>query len=125
MAKYVDIPLDKARRLRFTINAIRELERHFGSSFSNIFSSGNLGFDTIIMLLTVGLKYGETEKRALSDAKVGELVQEKWLENGKDMAELTDYIMEAMSASGIITREEDDKGSAVQPEGSKKALPNV
>ncbi len=77
MAQYVDISLDKARRVRYTINAVRELERHFGRSFGNILSGGGagMGFEEIIQILTVGLKYGETEKRALTDTKVGDLVQ--------------------------------------------------
>ncbi len=130
MAQYVDISLDKARRVRFTINAVRELERHFGKSFGNILSDGNLGFEEIIQMLTVGLKYGETEKRALTDTKVGDLVQRKWLDNDKDLAELTEIVMEAMRAAGIITKkeeEDDDESSSSDgpPGGMGKELPNV
>ena len=130
MAQYVDISLDKARRVRFTINAVRELERHFGKSFGNILSDGSLGFEEIIQMLTVGLKYGETEKRALTDTKVGDLVQRKWLDNDKDLAELTEIVMEAMRAAGIITKkeeEDDDESSSSDgpPGGMGKELPNV
>jgi hypothetical protein len=126
MAKYVDISLDRSRRLRYTINGIRELERHFGASFTTLFTGANLGFEQIIMLLTVGLKHGDTEKKPLSDTKVGELVQDKWLENGKDLSELVNIILDAMAASGIITRDEkktDEESSSGG--GGKKELPNA
>lgn len=129
MAQYVDISLDKARRVRFTINAVRELERHFGKSFGNILSDGHLGFEEIIQMLTVGLKYGESEKRALTDTKVGDLVQRKWLDNNKDLGELTEIVMEAMRAAGIITKkeaeEDDDEPTSSGPPGGAKDLPNV
>ncbi len=128
MAQYVDISLDKARRVRFTINAIRELERHFGTSFSNILGGGNMGFEQIVQMLTVGLKYGETEKRALTDTKVGDMVQKRWLDNGKELDELVDILLEAMRSAGIITKkeeEEDEADSELQSVGGAKELPNV
>lgn len=135
MAQYVDISLDKARRVRFTINGIRELERHFGRSFGNILSGGGtgMGFEEIIQMLTVGLKYGETEKRALSAEKVGDLLQRRWLENGKDLAEVVDILMEAMRAAGIISKKEEedednqpdsDDGGSNRPR-QKAVVPNV
>lgn len=128
MAQYVDIPLDKSRRLRYTINGIRELERHFGKTFGQIFDKDNLGYEEIIMLLTIGLKYGESEKRPLNDTKVGELVQKKWLDNGKDLGDLTEFIIEAMQSAGIIEKKpEEDEQEEEKPKGvgSKKELPNV
>lgn len=134
MAQYVDVSLDKARRLRFTINAIRELERHFDTSFSNILGGGNMGFEQIIQMLTVGLKYGDSEKRPLTAEKVGDLVQKKWLDNGKELSDLTDIILEAMQAAGILTKkEEDDEDSDsgkpasgnTHEQGGAKELPNV
>lgn len=127
MAQYVDISLDKPRRLRYTINAIRELERHFGKSFGQIFDPNQLGFEEITMLLTVGLKYGESEKRALTDIKVGELIQKKWLDNAKELGELTDYIIEAMQVAGIIKKkeEDDEDEEEAKPLESRKDLPNV
>lgn len=102
MARWVDIPLDKPRRLKYTINAVRELERHFGRSFGKIFEADNLGFEQLIILLTIGLKYGETGKRVLTDTQVGDLVQKTWMDNDKSFADLTQYILDAMKASGII-----------------------
>lgn len=134
MAQYVDISLDKARRVRFTINAVRELERHFGKSFGQILSggaTGSMGFEEIVQMLTVGLKYGESEKRALTDTKVGDLLQKKWLDNGKELAEVVEILMEGMQASGIISKkeEEEDDDDNQQDSGSgprgAKDLPNV
>lgn len=128
MAKYVDVSLDRARRIRYTINGIRELERHFGSSFATLFTKDNLGFEQIIQLLTIGLKYGDPSGKALSDTKVGELVQDKWLENGKELGDLVALILEAMAASGIITRDEkktEEEGSSSGGGGGKKELPNA
>lgn len=127
MAKYVDISLDRPRRLRYTINGIRELERHFGASFSTLFTGQNMGFEQIIMLLTVGLKHGDSDKKPLTDTKVGELVQDKWLENGKDLGELVNVILEAMAVSGIITRDEKKPEEEEQAKGGggKRELPNA
>jgi len=130
MAQYVDVHLDKPRRIRYTINGIRELERHFGKSFSQIFDAGSMGYEEIIMLLTIGLKFGETDRRALTDTAVGDIVQKRWLDNGKDLGELTDLIIEAMQSAGIISKKEielDDNPSTSdqQAGGGKKDLPNV
>ena len=133
MAQYVDISLDKARRVRFTVNAVRELERHFGRSFGNILAggaSGSMGFEEIVQMLTIGLKYGETEKRPLPDHKVGDLLQRKWLDNGKELAEVVEILMEGMQAAGIIAKkdedEEDDDSSSGDSGPRKKAVvPNV
>ena len=99
MAQYVDISLDKPRRVRFTINGVRELERHFGRSFGSILTGGDsrsMGFEEIVQMLTIGLKYGETEKRALTADKVGDILQKKWLDNDKELAEVVEILMEAM-----------------------------
>lgn len=133
MAQYVDISLDKARRVRYTINAVRELERHFGVAFGQILQPGNLGFEQIIQMLTVGLKYGETEKRPLTDTKVGDLVQKKWLDNGKELSDLTEIIMESMQVAGIIAKKDDEDsedgegggGDRAVPAGGRKEIPNV
>ena len=131
MAQYVDVHLDKPRRLRYTINGIRELERHFGKSFGQIFDSGNMGYEEIIILLTIGFKYGETERRALTDSVVGDIIQKRWLDNGKELGELVDYIVEAMQAAGIIAKkkpelDDEDSPTADQKEsGGKRDLPKV
>ena len=132
MAQYVDIPLDKPRRIRFTINGVRELERHFGRSFGSILTggqSGSMGFEEIIQMLTIGLKYGETEKRALQADKVGDLIQKKWLDNDKDLGEVVELLMEGLRAAGIVSKkdeEDDDEGNDAGDQPHKKAVvPNV
>ncbi len=132
MAQYVDISLDKPRRIRFTINAVRELERHFGKSFGTILTggqTGSMGFEEIIQMLTVGLKYGETEKRPLNADRVGDLLQKKWLDNDKELAEVVEILMEGMQVAGIIAKKEEDDESGEsdpdEPLGGRKDLPNV
>ena len=132
MAQYVDISLDKPRRIRFTINGVRELERHFGRSFGSILTggqSGSMGFEEIIQMLTIGLKYGETEKRALTSDKVGDLLQKKWLDNEKDLGEVVELLMEGLRAAGIVSKKEetdDDDDQGVDDQSHKKAvIPNV
>ena len=129
MAQYVDIPLDKQRRIRYTINAIRELERTFGRSFTQIFNPETLGVNEIVHLLYIGLKYGSDEGKKLSVDKVGDLVQKKWLDNDRELQDITDYILDGMRAAGIIQKkdddDEDDDAAAVPAGGGKKPIPNA
>lgn len=105
MARFVTIPLDKGRKVRYSINAIREIEHHFNKPFMTIFSAESFGLDATIQLLTVGLKHGGDEKRPLTADKVGDLVQECWIENGKDLGGLMEVILDGLRAGGILPKE--------------------
>ena len=54
--RFIEIALDKPRKVRYSINAMREIEQTFGGGFSKLFDSENMGFDHVVTLLYFGLK---------------------------------------------------------------------
>jgi len=110
---HVTIPLDKVRTLRFTINAMRELEKTFSKSIMAIFSDSP-GLDHITHLVHVGLRHGGGGGKRLTVDDVGDLLQEHFLDRGKGMKEIMDdYVLEAMRESGFLPKEEEEEPEEV------------
>lgn len=96
---YVEIELDgKLRKLRFDFNAIADLEEYFNKGLQVILAQENIGFNTIRAFYWIGLKW---QIHGLTLQTIGGYLQ-KELENGKDLTELVNPIVEALQRSGII-----------------------
>ena len=108
--RYVEIALDKPRRIRFTLNAIREVEQDFGIGFNEIFDKDKplIGMDAIVRLLFYGLKHGDRENRKdlTSVDKLGDILQKHWVDADKgNWADLMEYVVDGMKAGGIIPKD--------------------
>ncbi len=117
--RYVEIPLDKARKVKYSINAMREIEQTFGGGFNVLFNDETMGYDHITTLLFFGLKHGdETNIKAIPTvAKLGDVLQKHWFDAGKgDLADIVNIIVEAMKAGGIIPEDIDLEAEAVEPD---------
>ncbi|MBC9785107.1 hypothetical protein H1S01_11370 [Heliobacterium chlorum] len=66
----VDIELDKSRKLRYTLNALAEIEDKLGVSVAEL-NGANLGMKAIRTFLWAGLIHEDSE---LSEREVGEMV---------------------------------------------------
>ncbi len=107
--KYVEVKLDKVRKLRFTSNAFAELERELKrplgriiAPFANIGSDGEDGLAAIEIsvfraMLWAALRW---EDPTLTVSAVGDLMDES-MENG-DFDKVTAAIGEALSKSGFF-----------------------
>ncbi len=111
---HVTIPLDRVRTLRFSINAMRDLEKVFGKSIMTIFSESP-GIEEITHLVHVGLKHGGSRK--LSVDVVGDLLQEHFLDRGKGIQVIMEeYVLEAMKESGFLPADEEDEEVKSKPD---------
>jgi len=97
--KKVSVPLDVERELRYSINAIVELEERFNSPVTELFKEGRIGLALIRAVAYIGLKHGGMKFRSQdtkeNEATVGELIQEHWLGKGRNLNELVEKITEA------------------------------
>lgn len=110
--RYREIPLDETRKLRFTVNAMRELEKYYGGGLNKVFSQENIGFDQLTVLVRIALKHGGNPKSwavQLTDEKVGDMIQEFWLDADKPMNELYTIVLEALQTSGFIEQDKSAK----------------
>lgn len=106
---------DRARKLRFDVNALCDLEATLGQSVGAAFTDGKAGISTLRALLWAGLKW---EEPSLTEKKVGEFLQ-TYLENGGTVDQIADVVGKAMIDSGIVgkSKAEGESADAENPRG--------
>lgn len=72
MKKIVTIEMDKARNLKFGMNALIELEKELGKPLTEL-SEGGVSLETLRSMVYVGLKW---EDKKLSRENIGDLMDE-------------------------------------------------
>ncbi len=110
---YVEIPLDKLRKMRYTINGMRELEKIFGASLGKIFDPDAAGMNHIVHLVWVGLSNAPGNQR-LSVDDVGEMLQEHFLDKGRALTEAMDYVTQGLRMGGFLGAQ-DEEGEEANP----------
>jgi hypothetical protein len=106
----VSIALDQARQLKFSVNAMCELEERFGESMPVLFSEGKVGFSLIVAVLRIGLIHGGMKipgNPKSQELFVGDLIQEHWIDEGNGLDELMEKVTTAFNAAGIFTSKAD------------------
>ncbi len=107
---YVEIELDKPRKLRFTIPALRDLERRRGGEAVSVteMKARNMSVDALIDLTWAGLK---NEDQQITADKVSLLIQKHWIEKGKSFLDLYAEVQKGLKQSGIFSApgENDEK----------------
>jgi len=111
--KKVTLGLDVDREIKFTINSLAELEERFGNTgLQQLFAAQNLNLTLIRALLYIGLKHGGMKFRGSAkenEILVGDLVQEHWIDKGRNLVELTKIVSEAFAASNVFSNMETDE----------------
>lgn len=104
--RYIDVTFDKPRKLRFDVNALDDLERLLGGvALGEIFGLLARGsVHALKLAVWQGLRH---EDRNLTADKAGKLIQE-YFDKGGRMADLSDQVVDAIYASGILRRPEED-----------------
>jgi hypothetical protein len=107
--------LDKPRNLRFSINALADLEQHLGIGPAQIFEEGRVGFLTIRGLLWAGLRW---EDKRLTPERVGDLI-ETFIEKGGSLEGLMEPVSRALNSSGVIRVQQADseESDVIPPKG--------
>lgn len=110
MPLYVEVQLDKPRRLRFDVNALADLEEKMGVSFAMLLHPSRAGFSSYRGLIWAGLKW---EDRGLTLERAGNMLQ-TYFANGGTEDQLTEWIDKALVAAKIIkdTSKDDTEGNA-------------
>lgn len=109
--KYVEIELDKPRRLRYDYNAIADVEEKAGYGIPAIFNKDRVGFHAFRLLLWGGLKWADGK---LTVADAGKLIN-GFLKEGNTLEDLQEYLQNALEQSGLFAfeeaGEEDEEGN--------------
>ena len=100
MATGTPITLDKVRTLRFTIDAVDELERALGVGLDQLWANKQR-IVALVALLYHGLKH---EDASLTEKRVRRMLQAA-IERGEDVTEINERVLEALFASGVYGRE--------------------
>lgn len=98
----VTIVLDRARRLKFDINALAEADDLLRDGVSASIASGDVRISDVRTLLWAGLKW---EDPRLTREGAGELLQ-SYVEGGGQLRAVTSSIIEALIASKLFSRAE-------------------
>ena len=110
---YVDIELDKPRRLRFDLGAIRDLERAMGGKPVGeiVQELRQVGVTAIVVALWAGLKH---EDASLTQNLVTKILEEYL--STKSIRPVLRAIDEALNESGLLKRAGDETEGNAQPE---------
>jgi hypothetical protein len=119
----VTLGLDIQREIKFNINAIVELEKRFDQPLPAIFSKDRIGFGTMMGLVRIGLKHGGMKLTGTIEEQeeiVGALIQQHWIDQGRDLTELMKVVFKALNAAGLFGAppEEEGKRSPTQDTGN-------
>lgn len=114
--KMIQIHLDRPRHLRFSINALADLEEATGQSVLLAMSEKNLGFRSLRALLWAGLRH---EENGISIERAGDLLQ-KFMENGGELSTVMEKVALAVQACGLFGRQEEPAPSD-PPAGESKS----
>jgi len=106
MTRYVEIELDRPRRLRYDINALADLEEALGVGLGAALSGERMGIRTLRAMLWAGLRH---EDPMLTIREAGELLN-GYLERHGNLEGISQAINRALEASGI--------GRKAEPEGN-------
>lgn len=110
--RYIDITLDKPRKLRFDINALDGLEQALNlplGAILGLFRQGSIRAAKVAAWF--GLRH---EDKNLTEQKVGVILQD-YLDGGGTIPELHNLIIDAIFASGVVKRDEEDPSSDPPP----------
>lgn len=120
--QYLEVDLDKVRKLRFTVVAIRDAGRRLGAngvpaSLGDLLARlGVADVDALHVLLWYGLRH-EDRRLALED--IERIVQDQ-VDRGRSVPKLCNLVAEGLAASGIVTAP-GDEGNARTPASSAPA----
>lgn len=106
---FTEIVLDKPRRLRFDIPAVRDLESALGQPLGLVWQQlGQMGINALIIALWAGLKH---EDKALTQNLTAKLV-ERHIANGGRLKPIIAAVTEAFEASDVFRSMGDEEGNA-------------
>jgi hypothetical protein len=119
VGKKVTVGLDIQRELKYNINAMRALERRFDKPVPSIFAKTHVGFETMVGLITIGLKYGGMKLAGTTNDEqeemVGDLVQQHWIDQGRNLTELMEFVLEALREAGVFDAPKGEEGLPENP----------
>lgn len=104
---YVNIELDKPRRIRFDTNALCDAEEALGVGIGAMLNQ-QVGFRVIRALLWAGLRW---EDRGLTLERTGALMQ-RYIEAGGTVESLAEAVTQALLASGLFKTGAGDEGNS-------------
>lgn len=119
---YVEIKLDRPRKLRFGIRELREIQARFDGEplLETLGKLQKASLYHVLNMLLIGLRH---EDRTLTPERMEQLVQD-YLDRSGRLQDLMNAIGEALNASGLFGHDEragDAEGGAGRPFGPTSA----
>lgn len=109
--RYIDVTLDKPRKLRFDVNALSTLEKALTVPLGEIVVQlRRVSVSTLITCIQVGLLH---EERNITPDRVGNMIQaffDRDPEN--DFEALARLVSDALEASGVVKPDKDKEQGA-------------
>ena len=123
MDRFADVELDRPRRLRLTVSALREVKRRAGLPLSQLLLNvGLLDFDAIVWLIWAAIKGGGEKK--FNDTAAERAVQE-YLDNGNTVEDLVGIIEDVAERSGLLPKAADDDDQEEDPTTAPETAPTL
>ena len=103
---YVEFEVNgEVKQLRFTLNAVADLEEYFNAGIMEIMNEKRVGFSTLRAFFWAGLKWRD---RGLTIERAGNLVNDL-IKEGKTLPDLMKLVTEALDRSGLFKFNEVDE----------------
>lgn len=118
MASGTPLTLDKPRTLRFTIDAVDDLERALGVGLDQLWANKQR-IVALVALLYHGLKH---EDASLTEKRVRRMLQAV-IDRGGDIGAINETVLEALFASGVYGRDLAAKAEELRAEKGPAADP--
>lgn len=123
--RYLTVEMDRPRRLRLTIPALREVKRRAGLTLSQLLMGvGMMDVDALAWLIWAGARH---EDPKITDEAAGDAVQ-AYLDAGNTIEDLVGVVEELAERSGILRPAEPDPptgpGMEPSPEAPKTDSPD-
>ena len=114
-APWIDIDLDKPRKLRYRHNDLADLEQTSGKGIGDLMSAHGQTFHGIRLLLAYGLRWSDPK---MTPTIAGTLI-DGWMQAGNTLDALNDKITDALKASGYLKADtEEDEGKNAPAEAT-------
>ncbi|WP_144700206.1 hypothetical protein [Fictibacillus phosphorivorans] len=99
LQKYVEVQLDgKTKLLRFDYNSVSDLEAFYGKGISSILTEEQMGFNTLRIFYTFGLKWKD---HGITPQRVGNMLGDA-IDNGESLESLFKPIMKGLKLSKLL-----------------------
>lgn len=116
---YVEVEFDgQTKLLKYDYNSVAEIEISFGKGIGRVLTEENVGFNVVRLFYWAGLKW---KQPGITLQVVGNMLGKKISEEGLNIADLMEPVMEALKRSKLLgAGEEENSEGDPEADGAEK-----